>query len=273
MKSYTNDIIRRAELLARVMNGEELSKADAAVIYKVKEITVNRDLQALRNNGIRIYSKKNKLIIEEIPTTSELISIASDYLPLKLNSDIFHKQVKIYSKTDKKNFFAKLVLLSKAVDESKIINLNYRRFCDNKSGVYILYPVRLVNSGFNWILHAYKEGEEELKIFYLARIDKIKLSDKKYNKLALPTGDKKKHEVELKFDAKVRFEVLDKIWFENYEVEEEDEYIIIKTKQAITNALASWCISWWDQMEVIKPLELKTTIKAMYKDFAKKNKL
>lgn len=273
MKSYTNDIIRRTELLARVMNGEELSKADISELYKVSEITVNRDLQALRNNGISIYSKKNKLIVEEMPSTSELVTIASDYLPLKLNSDIFNKQVKSFSKTDKKDFFVKLVLLSKAVDETKIINLNYKRFYDNKSSEYVLYPVRLVNSGFNWILHAYKEGEEELKSFYLTRIDKIKLSDKKYNKLAIPTADKKKHEVELKFDAKVRFEVLDKIWFDNYEIKEEDEYIIIKTKQEITNALASWCLSWWDQMEVIKPLELKSTIKAMYKDFARKNKI
>lgn len=66
MKSYTDDILRRSELLARIINDEELSKADAAFLFKVAEVTINRDIKALRNLGIRIFSKNNKLILEEI---------------------------------------------------------------------------------------------------------------------------------------------------------------------------------------------------------------
>ena len=269
MKSYVEDILRRSELLARVMNGEVLSKGDASELFKVSEITINRDIKALREMGISIFSKKNKLILEESPRTPELIAIASDYLPLKLNSDVFHKQVKVYSKSDKKDFFSKLVLLSKAVDESLIIDLTYKRFYDNKISEYKLYPVRLTSVGLNWILHAFKAGEDIIKSFYLSRIEKLKLTDKKFNKLALPREKEEILDIELKFDSRVRDEILDKIWFESFELEETDGFIILKTKQPITNSLAAWCISWWDTIEIVKPGQLKNYIKEMIVDFQK----
>ena len=272
MKSYIEDIIRRSELLARIMNGEKLSKADAADIFNVTEITINRDLRALRDSGIRIYSKKNKLILEEIPQTSELIQIASDYLPLKLNSDIFYKQVKVYSKTDKQDFFNKLVLISKAVEEGLTVDLIYKRLNDNNIDKYRLYPVRLVNVGFNWILHAFKVGEDIIKSFYLSRIQKIKLTDKKFSKLSLPHKEEKLYTIKLKFDKEVQDEILDKIWFESFKLEEVNGSVILITKQPITNSLASWCISWWDTIEILKPLELKRYIDEMIQEYRTKNK-
>ncbi|MBE0550790.1 MAG: WYL domain-containing protein [Ignavibacterium sp.] len=271
MKSYVDDILRRSELLARVMNGEEISKADAAYIFKVSEVTINRDIKALRDLGISIFSKKNRLILERVPQAAELVSIASNYLPLKLNSDFFHKQIKVYSKSDKKEFFPKLVLLSKAVDESLILELKYKRFYDGKVGDYKLHPVRLTNVGLNWILHAFKAGEDVIKSFYLSRIQKIKLTDKKFSKLSLPQEKKELFDIELKFDARVQDEILDKIWFESFELEKMVGYIILKTKQPITNALAGWCISWWDAIQIIKPKELKIYIDEMINDFKSQN--
>lgn len=271
MKNYVDDIIRRSELLARVMNGEWISKADAADIFNVTEITINRDIKALRDIGVRIFSKKNRLIIEEPPQTTDLISIAANYLPLKLNSDVFHKQVKVYSKSDKKDFFPKLVLLSKAVEESLIIALRYKRFYDNKVAEYMLYPVRLTNSGFNWILQAFKEKEDVIKSFYLSRIQKIKLSDKKFSKLSLPKEKEKLYDIELKFDSRVCDEILDKIWFESFELEEIEGYIILKTRQPMTNTLAGWCISWWDTIQIVKPIELKKFINEMINEYKSSN--
>lgn len=271
MKSYVDDIIRRGELLARVMNGEPLSKADAADIFRVSEITINRDLSALRNNGIRIFSKKNKLIIEEVPAKSTLISIASDYLPLKLNSDVFYKQVKVYSKSDKQTFFTKLVLLAKAVDEGLEIDIIYKRFYDNKISDYSLYPVRLVNNEHNWILQAFKADEDIIKSFYLSRIQKLDVTDKKFSKLSIPKENKVLYDIELKFDSRVRDEILDKIWFDSFELEEIDGYINLKTRQPISNSLAGWCISWWDTIQIVKPIELKNYIKEMIKEYKSVN--
>ena len=271
MKSYVDDILRRSELLARVMNGEELSKADAADLFNVSEMTINRDLKAFRDIGISLFSKKGKIVLEEIPSTAELVSLASNYLPLKLNSDVFHKQVKVFSTSDKKNYFPKLILLSKAVEEGLIVKLIYKRFYDNKVEEYKLYPVRLINDNLNWKLHAFKAGEDVVKAFYLSRIQKIKLTDKKFSKLSLPKEKKQLFDIELRFDLRVRNEILDKIWFESFELEEKEGFIILKTMQPITNSLASWCISWWDTIEIVKPIELKKYIKEMITFFYKIN--
>jgi predicted DNA-binding transcriptional regulator YafY len=271
MKSYVDDILRRSELLARVMNGEELSKADAADLFNVSEITINRDLKAFRDIGISLFSRKGKIVLEEIPSTAELVSLASNYLPLKLNSDVFHKQVKVYSSSDKKNYFPKLILLSKAVEEGLILDIKYKRFYDNKVNDYQLYPIRLTSVGYNWVLHGMKAGEDVIKSFYLSRIKKMKLLDKKFSKLSLPKEKEKLYTIELKFDKRVQDELLDKIWFESFELEEKDGHINLTTRQPITNSLAAWCISWWDMVEINKPNELKTNITQMINDFKKKN--
>jgi predicted DNA-binding transcriptional regulator YafY len=271
MKNYTDDIKRRSELLARILNEEAFSKADAADIFGVSEITINRDIHSLRENGIKIYSQKNKLIVQEFPLLSTLVSIAADYLPLKLNSDVFHKQIKAYSQKDKKEFFTKLILIAKAVDEGLVINLTYKRFYDNKIVEYELHPFRLINNELNWILQAVKKGEDGIKSFYLTRIQKLKLRDKKFSKLALPKEKKESLEIELKFDIRVREEILDKIWFESFELEDVDNFIILKINQPITNKLASWCISWWDAIEILRPVELKKHINDMIEDYKLKN--
>lgn len=271
MKSYVDDILRRAELLARVMNGEVLSKADAAELFSVTEVTINRDLKALRDIGISMFSKKGKLVIEENLPTPELISLASNYLPLKLNSDVFHKQVKVYSSADRKDYYPKLILLSKAVEEGLIIDLKYKRFYDNKIEEYKLYPVRMINDNLNWKLHAFKAGEDIIKTFYLSRIQKLKITNEKFSKLSLPKKKEKFIEIELQFDTQVRDEFIDKIWFESFELDEKEGYIVLKTKQPITNSLAAWCISWWDAIQIVKPKELKIYIDEMINDFKSQN--
>ena len=47
MKSSPTDFERQTEILARCLNGENLSKSDYAEIYNVSEITINRDLKSL----------------------------------------------------------------------------------------------------------------------------------------------------------------------------------------------------------------------------------
>ena len=105
MKDFIADIKRQTELLARVMNGESVDKIDFAEENKVALITIERDLKYLRSQGIMIYSRKGKIVIEEEINKSTLNKLTADYLPLKLNSDVFLKQVRAISKTRQKNYF------------------------------------------------------------------------------------------------------------------------------------------------------------------------
>lgn len=271
MKNYTDDVKRRSELLAKIIAGEKISKADAADIFDINEVTINRDLKFFRDNGLPIYSKKNCITITGELNKQVLIELASDYIPLKLNSDVFYKKIKLFATQESCNFYSKLVLLTKAVNEGLEIDINYTRLSDGISSTYKLLPIRLINDDLNWVLHAMKKNHNVVQTFYLSRIDKVSVLNKKFKKQFIPIEKTKRYEMEFKFDKKVIDELQYKIWFDDYEIKSIGEEIILNTKQPISNQLASWCISWWDTIEIVKPIELKDYISEMINLFQTKN--
>ena len=274
MKSSFSDFQRQAEILARCLNGDNLSKADYAEIYNLSEITINRDIRALREYGIQIYSRKNKVEILESPSKENLIDISSNYLPMKLNSDIFKNQAKAIIKTGPAKYFSILVLIAKAVNEGRIIKFKYRRLNDNEEHNYTIKPIRLISQDLNWILHGIKDNETFLKYFYLSRMRDLVVTEKRYKTANIPETNGNKYEMIFKFSPEVKEEVNAKIWFEIFEINtDENDYLILTTQQPITNKLSAWCISWWDKLEVIEPAELKERIKNMMTSFKEVNNL
>ena len=49
--------------------------------------------------------------------------------------------------------------------------------------------------------------------------------------------------------------------------------VILTTQQPLTNTLAGWCLSWWDKIEIIEPIELKDKILKMVNAFLQRNAL
>jgi len=96
--------------------------------------------------------------------------------------------------------------------------------------------------------------------------------DKKFILNKVPEKEEKIFDIILKFIPEVEQEFIYKLWFDEFEIEKDEKgSILLKTKQPITNRLASWCISWWDAIEVIQPVELKDYIKEMIKYYQSKN--
>ena len=271
-KQKLSETNRNIELLARLLNGEQITKQQAADFYNVEEITISRALQYYRSLGIEAFGRKSGIIVQNRPKKEDLIALTSYYLSLKLNSDYFSSSIKTYSKIDPK-FFSKIILIAKAVTEEIIIKIEYQKLTDNITSVYNLKPYKLIESNNNWILHAIKEGETTLKTFYLSRIKNITLTQKKFKKEFIEIKSDDAKEIILKFVPQVEQELYYKIWFEDFEIEKQsDGYIILKTNQPITNRLAAWCISWWDAMKIIEPLELKDLIFQITDAFLKENK-
>ena len=271
----SKDYFRQIEILANCLNGAELSKSDYADYYEVSEITINRDLEYLRKKGIQIFSRKGKVQVIEKPATKLLQSLAADYLPVKLNSDVFLKSVMALSKNKRNNFFQYLTLLAKSFNEKLIVNIDYQRLSDNEIHKYEIQPERLFTNEMNWIFQGIKKGESLIKSFHVSRIKALRLTDKKYKKPDIPNAPEENYKMIFRFSPDMESEIMDKIWFENFEdpYKDKDGYIILKTEQPITNKLAGWCISWWDKLEIIEPVELIQHISKMYDSFTANNKL
>lgn len=269
----SRDINRNIELLARILNNEVITKQQAAEQFDVEEITISRALQYYRSLGIEAFGRKSGIKILNKPKKDDLVTLASYYISLKLNSDYFAKSIKTYSKIDP-NFFSKIILLTKAVKEQTIIQIEYQKLTNNITSQYLLKPYNLIETNNNWIFHAVKENETILKAFYLSRIKYLSLTQKKFKKEIAEEKIGEIKEIVLKFVPEVEQELYYKIWFEDFEIQKQSNgYIILKTHQPITNRLAAWCISWWEAMEIINPVELKKYISDMYNDFVKNNSL
>jgi len=260
----SKDFTRQVEILAQGLNGANLSKADYAEMYNIAEVTINRDLETLREYGIEIFSRKGKVTVTKKPSNNILVHLAADYLPLKLNSDVFIKQVKIFTKINRNDYFQYLTLIAKAVEEGLIIKIKYQRFYDNEVKNYKIKPIRLVTNELNWILNGIESRESIIKTFYLSRIKELKLTHKRYKKAEIPVKKEKLYKMTFIFKSEVEHEIWDKIWFEDFELSKDDKgNIILKTEQPITNKLSTWCISWWDTIKIEEPKELLENIKEM----------
>lgn len=267
VKPYNNETIRRSELLARILTGEKLTKTKVAEDYNVEEITISRDLQYFRSLGIEAFSRKNGIKIFNIPDRNTLTNLAAEYFALKMNSDYFTKSMKVFSRVDS-NFYQHIVILTKAIKELRIVKLTYQRLSDDEVKEYTLKPIRLVESDKNWILHAIKQDEIILQLFYLSRIISLQITNKKFTLPSEINANKEIYEIVLRFSPEVENEIYYKIWFDEFEItKDKDGYIILKTWQPITNKLAAWCVSWWDKIIILKPKQLKNHISQMLSSF------
>lgn len=267
-----DDYTRRIEILAYCLSVNDVEFSDLMNKFKASDSTIHRDLLAIREKGISIHSRKQKIKFEGLVDRLKLIELCKDYLQLKLESDLFTRQITELSKiTD--NFFVYLVQITQAITESKVIKIKYKK-ADSTIIEARVNPVKLqIASEFDWQLFAAKEGEDKLKTFYLSRILGIEVQKCYFDTASQPELKQEVYDLTLKFDSDIQNEVLDKIWFENRAIELDSENnIILKTKQPITNRLAGWCLTWWGKMEIVEPLELKTYIAEMIAAFNAKNK-
>jgi predicted DNA-binding transcriptional regulator YafY len=273
MTFYYSESLRQIEILSQILNGKVCSKADLAEEYNVTEITINRYLRVLRKLGVQIFSKKNRVVLTSEPNSEVLSRLAAEYISLKLNSEMHYKKLKVLSQHLKQNTLPWLTLLSKAVAEHKVITIKYQRLYDNQIEAYDLCPIQLINNDFNWLLQARKVDDNIVRTFYINRIIEIHQKEKSFQPIHLDEKEENVHQIVLRFHPDVEQQVLCKIWFDDFEAEKDkDGFIVIKTNQPITNKLASWCISWWDMIEILSPKELIEHTISMISEFKEKNR-
>jgi len=269
-----NEIVRQTEILSSVMNNEGKGIPDFAVEHKVSVITINRDLNRLRKLGIEIFSRKGKLIILNDIPKSVLNLLLSEYLSLKLNSDIYLQKLEVYSGNVDAAYFQIISAITKAIKENRIIKIEYQRIRDNKIKDYLILPLKIVNNAFNWILQGIKKDETILKTFYLSRILKIELTEETFSPAQPVETTQKPEKIILRFFPLVINEISHKIWFDDFTITKKDDgYLYLETHQPISLKLASWCISWCDKLTIIEPESLKKLINAMIESFVENNEI
>ncbi|MBE2281011.1 MAG: WYL domain-containing transcriptional regulator [Ignavibacteriaceae bacterium] len=267
------EFFRKIEILALAKNNPEYSSEDFAEYFNCSAATINRATQDIRGSGVPLHSRKGQLILVEQPNIDILSNLASTYLSLRFTGRLISPYVNAISKTNSEKFFEHLVLLAKACAEELKIEMIYKPLSKDEAGTYYLKPYELTFNEFNWVLYGVKEGEEIEKKFFVTRIQSLKLKNEKFDKIDFHRSTpNKEYKMVFKFNSVVSRELTDKIWFEDSKLEIiEDGSIILTVVQPLSNKLMSWCLTWWGNLEIIEPVELKEGIKKMINEYLKVN--
>jgi predicted DNA-binding transcriptional regulator YafY len=268
----TVEFFRQTEILALCLNGPGFSKADLAEMFNVSGITIARDLQSLRKKGIQIFSRKKAVKIIAEPPDDVLITLASDYIPLKLKRDILSRQLEAFARNSNNSYFPLLTLLTKAVNEGLVVKMSYTKLYNDETKNYCIKPLKLCTIGFNWIIEAFDLEALKEKSFYINRIKRIILTNEHLDVIPDLNSSREKEGIVLRFNPEVESQISGKIFFNDYKLtKDENGYIILTTNEVISHRLAAWCISWHDMLEVLQPSELKVHIKNMIDSFSSIN--
>lgn len=261
-------VYRRLEILCRILNEEIFSKSDMAENLNVAEISISRDINYFRKIGIPVYSKNKNLVIDPQPSIKKVIRFLENHINPISNSQLIFLQ----SDIEKLKYLNLIAYSNFAINRNLSLKICYRKLYDNQEKYYNLIPEKLLVNGFNWILEAVDTEDFMPKNFYISRIESMitienKISD--YYKKEIP---KETYKMQFRFSKEVAEQIKSKVWFENQRIDLlEDGRVDFFIVEEISDKLAGWCVSWWDQIEIISPTELKEYLQEMIMSFLERN--
>lgn len=280
-------------------------KATAPELAKKFEVsirTIYRDVDAISNAGIPIYTTQGKgggiAILEDFVLDKSILSTQEkEQILMALQSII---------STDKNNSGE---LISKLRSLFQVKNTNWievdfsnwkKRDTDHnifnsikesilkKNTIFIQYfgnnkkitqrkvaPLKLVFKSKDWYLYGYCLLRSDYRFFKLSRIKDIKvLSDTYSNEIIIPSVVIKQLEIEntipvfLKFEKELAFRVYDE--FTEDVTEDKHGNLYVKANLPDNDMLYSYILSFGSYVEVLEPFEIREQIKNKLSSMLKK---
>jgi len=283
--NITKELLRQIEIAAHVLEKNYYySENDLIEMMRVSPQTLRRDMSKLRSMGVDIHSSKKVIGIDKVDlkTLNDLICAY-----LSLNENVIIKNLKLlrkkFSDRESDKTLSIFVKILKSINNKKLIEFTYGFTEYGESKKRLVTPVTLINTGRSFHLIGLEDDDtSQIKIFVLEKISNIKFTKKRSKLKELPnpyflygsswgyfTGGPKKH-VHLKFSKQTGDYIKEKIWIEDQIIEEVDDGIIFKIKVNLSYEFISWVMGWGNEVEIIKPIELKNRVLERAKEIVKK---
>lgn len=282
-------INRLFEIIYILLDKRTVTADYLAKKFEVSRRTVYRDIEALSQSGIPIYTERGKnggiRILDNFVLDKSLISdkeqsmimtalAAISSLPGIEKTGIENKLSSLFGKenaswinvdfsewnTDRKDIFDKL---KDAVIEKYAVSFEYI----NSRGEFSsrsAEPLQLWFKGRAWYLTAYCKRAEDYRIFRLSRMRNLTVCEEKFERELPPFeyGDEnlsfKQTEVTIKISPKAEYRVYDE--FQEFQ-KTDDGYFIVKMRCPEDEWLYGYIMSFGEYAEVTGPLRIKKIIK------------
>lgn len=281
MQELQSKLKRQLEITGLILSQNYsgiIRSGDLAYIFKVEELTIMRDLQQLRADGIDIHStKKHGVCINNRIENKKLQQLIHQYSALSESFSFADKSTRLLVSRLGEKSLANFVILQMAAEQNRCAVIDYEKDNGMLDFAREICPVLLFQNDNYW--RVLTCSNSLFKQFHLNKILEARPSEKKYP----PIDDNILDDVfkfswkswigNEKFDIKLLFS---KVWKERLSLRqlmtdeaitesENDSYIYATTVNNLEE-VASWIVSRGKGVKVLSPEELKIKVISLAKD-------
>lgn len=307
-KNYDKKIFRLVSILNKLNGGGKVRSSELAGEFNVSIRSVQRDLDLLNMTGFPldipekgVYSFMPGFSLRKLMLTNEEASLLTffheiaDSLGNNFSQSFRSLVSKVLAREDDSPFYVKLPEirdrmknfpfvkeLEEAIRDDRKVSIKYET--DKGIEVHKLCPLKLVNFEGFWYLLAMPDKKREFRKFRSEKIKGLELLDEGFDppKNVRSVLDRSVNiwftehpgeKILLEIDKDAAHYFKKKIYFPDQRIvkEKKDGSLVLET-HANFNEVIRTIVHWIPDIQVIKPKELDTRIRALLKDYLKGSK-
>lgn len=248
------------------------SIADLAELFNVEELTIKRDLQELRSEGIVIHStKKNGVCLDQPLEDNQVKEIILHFIGLNYTQYSVDRSTTSLIKKYKSGALENIVLLQLSIDNCEISEVKYWDENRNEYQKRLISPLVIFQNDGSWRVLC--QDGEIIKQFLLEKISEVKLTGKNFKRISSTEFDDlfsnswkswigtNRIHFKLRISKPWADRILQKEFLKNQKMTSlDDASIIFEAEVNSLSELAGWIVSRGNGIEVISPPELKQAV-------------
>jgi predicted DNA-binding transcriptional regulator YafY len=283
-KSHNNDLLRQIEIAAAVLERPyHYSEKDLSEFFdNISVQSIRRDAEKLRSLGVDIHSRKQKYNVDRL-TNNTLNSLICTYLALNRNDKI--KNLNLIVNRFKDKTLSIFVKILKSINTKEILELQYGKDENEEPIRRLITPINISRTSRNiYLIGLENDDTEKIRYYLFEKIIDLKFTGKKSKIKNLPdisslsrtswgmyTGGEI-YDVVLRFSKTAGEGIKNKIFIETQEIEEENDFVIMKMKANLSYELISWIMGWGKDVTIIKPEILRQEVLRRAKEIIANNR-
>jgi predicted DNA-binding transcriptional regulator YafY len=273
MRDLRISLKRRIELVGMCLDAHmRMKPVDFAGLFNCEELTIKRDLQALRSYGIDIHSVARKgVIIENPPDQRQLKELITQYIGLSNSVDTFDKATVLMIKRQKRKALSYVVNLQRCIEERNTAVIDYLKDSEEEEKGKEICPLQIFQSDGYWRVLAVNDGR--VKQYHLNKLTRVQPTTRKFRRPPQEEiDDMFRHSFRSWIGSdKHRIRIwLSRVWAERLKpkqlmeteviTENDDGSIVFETTVNSLEEVASWVVSRGEGVVVMEPVELKERV-------------
>ena len=192
MQTAVQSYLRQIRILSRIVSSPvPLMKPDLEHELRVSHASLERDLKALRANGISIHAHRKKGLCLEDPkclTTGRLVDIIADFIALSSPQAALKETFARAVSTQQAKALSTFVTITQAINEHKSVSCQFG-YPGQEKEKYVLSPYKLQTFGGSWDVYALNHRTGHAERYHPELLDDLMISGEKYRWTENETGE------------------------------------------------------------------------------------